>query len=116
MQLDITPLNDHLVKVTLAGRLDTQGVDRIETRFIAAMVPAGKSAVVDISAVEFLASLGIRMLVAAARGLKMRKARLAVYGAGPAVSQVFEVAALGQLMSICSSEAEAMAAVGAPGA
>ena len=116
MQLDITPVSEQIVKVRLTGRLDTNGVDRIETRFIAAMVPGGKHAVVDISEVEFLASLGIRMLVAAARGLKMRQAKLAVYGAGPAVSQVFEAAALGQVMAICSDEAEALAAVGAPSA
>ena len=54
-------------KVALAGRLDTAGVDRIETRFGAAIVPAGKNTVVDLTEVTFLASMGIRMLIATTR-------------------------------------------------
>lgn len=113
MHIDITPLVERLVKVTLAGRLDTRGVDTIETRFLAAMVPGGRNAVVDIAALGFLASLGIRMLVSAARGLKMRQARRVLYGATPGVLQVCESDALGQAMALCADEADALSAVGA---
>ncbi len=44
-------------------------VDEIKTRFIAAVVPVGNNAVVDLSRVEFVASMGIRMLVSTARSL-----------------------------------------------
>lgn len=114
MQLDITPLGERLVKVTLEGRLDTQGVERIETRFLAAMVPGGKNAIVDMSKVVFLASLGIRMLVSAARSLKMRQARIVVYAPSPQVREVFDAAALGQVMTLCADEAEALAVAASP--
>jgi hypothetical protein len=42
------------------------GVDQIETRFTASIVPSGKHALVDLSGVTFLSSMGIRMLVATA--------------------------------------------------
>ena len=36
-------------KIVLAGRLDTAGVDQVETKFGAAIVPAGKNTIVDLS-------------------------------------------------------------------
>ena len=108
MQMDISPLGERLVRITLAGRLDTSGVDRIETRLIAALVPGAKNAVIDLSQVEFVASLGIRMLIAAARTLKSRQAFLAIYGAQDQGRQVFDAVALSQVIPISSTEAEAL--------
>ena len=111
MLIDVNPLGERLVKVTLTGRLDTPGVDRVETRFVAALVPGANSAIVDLSQVEFVASMGIRMLLSAARSLKLRHATLAVYGVQDHVAQVFEAAALQKMLPICSTEAEALAAI-----
>jgi anti-anti-sigma factor len=112
--MDISPIRERLVKVTLAGRLDSPGVNRVETRFLASLVPGGNSAIVDLSQVDFVSSMGIRMIVAAARGLKMRQATLALYGAQELVNEVFEMVSLRQIISICSTEEEALAAVASP--
>lgn len=114
MEISISPIRERLVKVTLAGRLDTPGVNRVETRFLASLVPNGNSAIVDLSQVEFVSSLGIRMILSAARSLKARQALLAVYGAQAGVTQVFDFAALGQIIPICSTEADALKAVAPP--
>jgi anti-anti-sigma factor len=109
--MEISPISDHLVRVTLTGRLDAPTVDRIETRFIAALVPGSNNAIVDLSGVDFVGSLGIRMLISAAKSLKMRQAKLAVYGTQDQVRQVFELVSLQQLLNICATEEEARAAV-----
>ncbi len=114
MQMDIKTLGEHLVGITLIGRLDTKGVDGVEARFTAAVVPEGNSAIVDLTHVEFIASMGIRMLLSVARSLKMRHARVALYGAATQVGEVFETVALQQLIPVCTTEAEALAAVAAP--
>jgi len=111
--MNITPLGDRLVKVTLIGRLDTPGVDRVETRFVAALVPGGNSAIVDLSQVDFVASMGIRMLVAASRDLRLRNAKLGVYGAQSRVQQVFEAVSLQQIIPVCATENAALTAVAA---
>jgi anti-anti-sigma factor len=113
VEMDITPISDQLVKVTLNGRLDAPAVDRIETRFTAALVPAALNAIVDLTKVDFVASMGIRMLLMTARNLKTRKARMALFGAPSSVNLVFETVALSQIIPICTTEAEALAAVGA---
>ena len=114
MEMEISPIREHLVKITLAGRLDTPGVNRVETRFLASLVPHGNSAIVDLSQVDFVSSLGIRMILSAARSLKIRHATLALYGVQEHVNQVFDIVSLRQIISICPTEAEALAAVAAP--
>ncbi|MEQ1573771.1 MAG: STAS domain-containing protein [Vicinamibacterales bacterium] len=109
--MKVASLGERLVRVTLAGRLDTLGVDRVETRFVAHLVPGGNNAIIDLSEVDFVASMGIRMLVSAARSLRTRHAKLALYGAQSPVLQVFDAVALQKIMPICSTEAEALAAV-----
>ena len=109
--MDVSPIGERLVKVTIIGRLDTHGVEKIETRFTASLVPPANNAIIDLSQVEFVASLGIRMLVSTAQGLKRRNALLAVYGAPDRVRQVFEAVALQKIIPVCPTESEALAAV-----
>ena len=109
--MNVSNLGDRLVKVTLIGRLDASGVDRVETRFVAQLVPAANSAIVDLSQVDFIASLGLRMLVAAAKSLKARQAKLVLFGVQRPVQQVLEAVALHKIIPICSDEADALAAV-----
>jgi len=112
--MEITAVGPRLVKVTITGRLDAPTVDSIETRFIASLVPAANSAVIDLTEVDFVASMGIRMLVLAANSLRTRKASIAVYGAQERVLQAFDAVSLEQILPICATEAEALAAVGTP--
>ena len=111
MDMDVRTLGERLVKVTFTGRLDTLGVNRVETRFLGSIVPGGHNVIVDVSQVDFVASMGIRMLVSAARALRVKQATLAVYGAQDRVGEIFEIVSLRQIMSICSTEADAVAAV-----
>jgi anti-anti-sigma factor len=99
-------------RVSLAGRLDTAGVDVVETRFGAAIVPNGKNTIVDLSEVTFLASMGIRMLISTTRALSRKGGKLVMYGAGPGVKDVIETAALTEIIPLAESENEALDLVG----
>ena len=111
MNMEISELGDNNVKVTLKGRLDTPGVARIETGFVAALVPRGRNAIVDLSEVEFVASLGIRMFLTTARGLAMRQKRLVLFAPQEGVREILEGVSLGDLMAIVADEAAAVAAL-----
>jgi anti-anti-sigma factor len=99
-------------RVALVGRLDTAGVDVVETRFGAAIVPNGKNTIVDLSQVTFLASMGIRMLISTTRALSRKGGKLVMYGAGPGVKDVIETAALTEIIPLAGSENEALGLVG----
>jgi len=97
--------------VTLVGRLDTAGATKIETLFTAAIVPPGRPAVVDLSQVSFIASLGVRCLFSAARALSRGNRKMAVFGATGSVAEVLHTVSLDELIPVKATEAEARAAV-----
>jgi anti-anti-sigma factor len=100
-----------VTKASLEGRLDSGSVDRIEIAFTASIVPVGKPAVIDLTQVTFLASLGIRMLLSTARALNRRGAKMALYGASPAVLEILETVALSDIVPVVASESDAIAVV-----
>lgn len=100
---------DGVKKVVLSGRLDSAGVDGIETQFSAGIVPSGKNTVVDLSQVEFLASLGVRMFISTTRALAWRGGKLVMFGATPPVLEVIETMGFEDVVPVVPSEAEALA-------
>jgi anti-sigma B factor antagonist len=100
-----------VTKAILEGRLDTANVNIVETRFIAGIVPRQQHAVVDLSKVSFIASLGIRMLLSTARALGSNGAKFAMFGATPVVLEVFEATALSEIIPLAVTEDEAIALV-----
>jgi anti-anti-sigma factor len=108
MEMTVTDLGS-AAKLALSGRLDAAGVDRIETRFTAAVVPSGRHALVDLSEVSFCASMGIRMLLATARALRGRNARMVLFGAQPLVKESLQHAGIDSLIPLADSESAAAA-------
>ena len=100
-----------VTKAVLNGRLDSLSVGHAETSFIAHIVPKEQSAVVDLTGVSFIASLGIRMLLGTARALDRYGAKLALFGAQDDVMEIIETTALTEIIPVVGTEAEAVAVV-----
>ena len=100
-----------VTKAVLGGRLDSISVGEVETRFVANIVPKEQPAVVDLSDVSFIASLGIRMLIGTARALQRSNARFAMFGANEAVMEIIETTSLTEIIPVLGTEAEALAVV-----
>ena len=107
MQLEMTDLGN-AAKVALHGRLDTPGVDQIETRFTASVVAGGRNALVDLSAVTFVSSMGIRMLLTAARSLGVKGAKMVLVGEQPLERESFEHVVLPDTIPIAADDAQAL--------
>lgn len=116
MDMQVTELSDRAIRIRLQGRLDAAGAEQIEARFMAATASADdeRHALVDLSGVSFLASMGIRLLIASARGLNRRGALLVLYGAADLVQDVIDLAALDQIMPVATSEAQALERISQP--
>jgi anti-sigma B factor antagonist len=113
MQMEVSQLGERQVKITFTGRLDTPGVDQVETRFVAALVPAGRHALIDLSAVEFIGSLGVRMLISVARSLSRKDARLVLVAPQSQAQEVFDHVSLSEIIPICPDEAAGLHALSA---
>jgi len=68
-EIVVIEANDAFTHVVLRGRLDVTGVGDVELELAKQTVARRKPAIVDISAVEVLASIGIGMLVKNARSM-----------------------------------------------
>ena len=112
MQIDVTELGPEVNRVALKGRLDAATTGTAELQFTALVAAAGRDALIDLTEVPFVASLGIRMLLSSARVLQRKGRRMVIFGASEAVMDVFETVALGTIIPLAPDEAKARALVG----
>src|SRR5262249_61509704 len=93
--------------VALAGRLDLAGTEELSLRFTAAVTTRRRPTIVDLNEVTFLASLGMRMLISAARTLRLSGSRLVLVNPQRRVHDALDAAGLLDLLPIAHSEVEA---------
>ena len=107
MKCEIADTADGLVNVTLVGRLDTPEVTRIEPDLVASLVPRGARAIVDLSRLEFVSSMALRLFMTMARDLARNNGKLVLYSPQPWVSVMFATAGLHSLVAVCPDAASA---------
>jgi anti-anti-sigma factor len=83
----------------LQGNIDLMGVNAVSTRFYAYCGGESPQVSVDLSAVGFVASLGIGMLLQAAKTVKARGGQLQFINPTPAVLSTLEISGLSQFVS-----------------
>jgi len=87
--------------VRLAGRLDVPGTELISTKFAGLATSQSKRVVVDVSAVTFLASVGIRELVTNAKALKQRGGKMVIFvGKNADVAHTLDTTGIGTLIGV----------------
>ena len=110
MQLTKQELEGDVLKVTLAGSFDIAGAGEVDMPF-AVISGSRRKLVVDFSDVDFLASIGVRVLVKAARAIGNKGGRMALFGANEAARKVLASTGADTIISVTDDEASAVAAV-----
>jgi anti-anti-sigma factor len=109
VRFEVVEIGPTANKFLLTGRLDSATVGAVETPFTAALAAGGRSAVLDLSALEFLSSLGIRLLLSAGRVVTRRGGKVVLFGAQPMVAEVLTAMALDEVLPLVATEDEALA-------
>jgi anti-anti-sigma factor len=99
-------------RVALTGRLDIVGAEKIALP-LATLAGAKRGLIVDMSGVSFIASMGIRHLLSAAKALSRRKGLLVLLNPTDMVAEVLTASGLTNLLPIVRSDSEAVAALNA---
>jgi anti-sigma B factor antagonist len=86
-------------RVGLTGRLDIAGADAIALP-LATLSGAKQSVVIDMAGVTFIASIGLRHLVSAAKALARRGGSIKLVNANPVVIEVVTSAGLAQMLPL----------------
>jgi anti-sigma B factor antagonist len=108
MRLKTIRADDSIHRVALFGRLDVQGVNDIQYEFLQETTVPPKSTMVDLSGVSYVASLGIGMLVSAAKHLERRGAKMVLLTPTPLVRKALETSCLHHVIPIADEETAAM--------
>jgi anti-anti-sigma factor len=108
MLMTLEDVADDVVAVALAGRLDTPAVDEIETRLATAIADKGANALIDLSKVEFVGSMAIRMFMSVARAQAKKGRKLVLHSPQLLVGQLFDTVSLRDIIPV---EADAQAAL-----
>ena len=105
---------DGVRTIRLKGRLDLEGAAAIDMKLTSLTVTQQTFVVVDLSGVDFLASMGLATLVRSARAVRLRKGNMVLFNPIPSVRQVIASTRIDQVLPVYTDMDEARRAAVAP--
>ncbi|MBP5233028.1 MAG: STAS domain-containing protein [Planctomycetes bacterium] len=110
MEMTVVSEAPEAMVLAFNGRLDLNGVNQIDHCF-KEKVAAAANVVVQMQEVTFLASLGMRMLMMAAKTLKGKKGKIVLIAPQEEVENALRMSGLDQLIPLVDSLDSAMQAI-----
>ena len=108
-----TELVEDMAVVALKGRLDHKGSAEVEASFLGAAPDVSRIAV-DLGEVEYVASIGVQLLIQKARALRKRNGALVLFDVPPLVRQSLVIARLDAVLPMVETREEALARLREP--
>lgn len=102
MQINENRRNNILV-VAPAGRLDSTNAQVLERRLSSTIERGDTDLVIDLTALEYISSIGLSVLLAAAKKIKQADGRVALAGMNDRVRSVMEISGFTRLFTIYPS-------------
>ena len=108
MSINYDDIGDNLRRIVITGRLDTPGTDSVASKLEELIAAPKKGVVVDLSSVKFLASIGIRALIASAKAVQQRGGKMVLVVDGSStVLMSLEATGVDQLIPVFKTAADA---------
>lgn len=111
MEIQEEQLPGEVTRIRLSGRMDIAGVGKIESAFAGMTAAPRMAIVVDMSAVPYMSSIGIRALLMNAKSVGRRGGKFAVLSPQENVRSVLVTSGIDQILAIHDSLEHAIAAV-----
>jgi anti-sigma B factor antagonist len=102
MEINYSELDNGISFIKLNGKLDIIGTGEIETKFAGYCAGEKVRIVVDLSDVDFLASIGIRLFMLTAKSIASRGGKMALLNPIPEVQHVLEITGIPAIIPIYS--------------
>ena len=108
MSIRYDDVGEHLRRIAISGRLDMPGTDSVASQLVELTAAPKKGVVVDLSAIKFLASVGIGALIASAKAVQKRGGKMVlVVDDGSTVMMSLEATGVNQLIPVFKNAADA---------
>lgn len=108
MEVSVDQAGGNVHRIVLDGRLDVAGTQAAETTFNAA-VEKHTNIIVDLSKVPFIASLGLRLLVAGAQAQSKRGGKVVLVSPDDVTRKILKTTGIDQLIPVFNGLDEALA-------
>jgi anti-anti-sigma factor len=115
MELSYVDFEDGIRKIDLKGRMDLEGANSIDLKFTSLTASQRHFVIVDLSGVEFIATLGIATLVRNAKAARLRAGNLVLLNPRPNVANVLQTTRIDTIVNVCWNLDDARAQVRAVG-
>ena len=114
MSISHADIGEDFRRIMISGRLDIAGTDSIASELEALIAAPKKSVVVNLSGLNFLASIGIRALITSAKAVKQRGGKMALVVHGDStVMMSLEATGVNELIPVFKNTADAEKSVAA---
>jgi len=108
MSISYDDIGENLRRIMISGRLDMPGTDSVASQLAELTAAPKKGVVVDLSAVKFLASIGIRALITSAKVVQKRGGKMVlVVSKGSTVVMSLEATGVDLLIPVFNNASDA---------
>jgi anti-anti-sigma factor len=108
MSISYNDIGEHLRRIVISGHLDMPGTDSVASQLAELTAAPKKGVVVDLSAVKFLASIGIRAVIASAKAVQQRGGKMVlVVSEGSTVMMSLEATGVDELIPVFNNPSDA---------
>jgi len=111
MEMNYSVQDNSIRLIKLSGKFDIIGTGAIETKFTGYCAVDQAHVIVDLSDVDFLASIGIRLLIMTAKSITSRGGKMVLLKPIPDVKGVLEITGIPTIIPIYDDTESAEAAL-----
>ena len=111
MEINCEQLDGDIFKINLKGRMDILGNEDIDLKFSGATAAPRKFFIVDLSEVNFIASIGIRTLLLIAKATHNRNGKIVILNPDSQVKKILLMAGIDLVIPIVDTLDLAIAAM-----
>jgi len=103
VQLNEIQVDDRITHLAIVGQVDVAGLHAIDIKFHGYTAARRRPTLVDISALEFISSLGMGMFISCARSLQRHGARMVLLNPRPEIEEAMKAVGIDQGIPIVRS-------------
>ena len=107
--MDITTrAQNDVTVIAFAGNLDTNTSPEAQQALDGILDSGGQKIAVDFTALDYISSAGLRVLLATAKRLNAVGGAIHIFGLNETVEEVFEISGFGTIFAVFGTESEAL--------
>ncbi|HTT67352.1 MAG TPA: STAS domain-containing protein [Gemmatimonadales bacterium] len=107
--MNITTRIEHGVTVVgIAGNLDSNTSPQAQQALDGMLASGGRKMVVDFTALDYISSAGLRVLLGTAKRLNGAGGALRLFGLNQTVQEVFDISGFSTILAVFATEADAL--------